>query len=120
MSTLARLEDEWHDEVPVARLHGEVDASNVKEIGDRLRSLLSNRSVAMVVDLSETTYLDSAGINLLFALGEEMRGRQQRLGLVVGESSPIARMIELTGLSLAVPVHETLPGALAAVGEDGP
>jgi anti-sigma B factor antagonist len=117
MSTLARLEDEWHDEVPVARLHGEVDASNVKEIGDRLRSLLSNRSVAMVVDLSQTTYLDSAGINLLFALGEEMRGRQQRLGLVVADTSPIARMIALTGLKQAVPVHDTLPDALAGVGE---
>jgi anti-sigma B factor antagonist len=117
MSTLARLEDEWHDEVPVARLHGEVDASNVKEIGDRLRSLLSNRSVAMVVDLSQTTYLDSAGINLLFALGEEMRGRQQRLGLVVAEPSPIARMIALTGLNQTVPVRPTLPEALAEVGE---
>jgi anti-sigma B factor antagonist len=117
MSTLARLEDEWHDEVPVARLHGEVDASNVKEIGDRLRGLLSNRSVAMVVDLSQTTYLDSAGINLLFALGEEMRGRQQRLGLVVAQDSPIARMIDLTGLNQSVPVHQTLPDALAEVGE---
>jgi anti-anti-sigma factor len=117
VSTLARLEDEWHDEVPVARLHGEVDASNVKEIGDRLRSLLSNRSVALVVDLSQTTYLDSAGINLLFALGEEMRGRQQRLGLVVADTSPIARMIALTGLDQAIPVRPTLPDALAQVGE---
>jgi anti-sigma B factor antagonist len=119
VSTLARLEDEWHDEVPVARLHGEVDASNVKEIGDRLRSLLSNRSVAMVVDLAQTTYLDSAGINLLFALGEEMRGRQQRLGLVVSEASPISRMIVLTGLDQAVPVRRSLADALAEVGADG-
>lgn len=118
MSTLARLEDEWHDEVPVARLHGEVDASNVKEIADRLRALLSNRSTAMVVDLAQTTYLDSAGINMLFALGEEMRGRQQRLGLVVSEESPIARMILLTGLDQAVPVHRTLADALAHVGEE--
>src|SRR6478735_12487827 len=112
MSTLARLEDEWHDEVPVARVEGEVDASNVKEIGDRLRSLLSNRSMAMVVDLSATTYLDSAGINLLFALADEMRSRQQRLTLVVADPSPIARMVALTGLDRAMPVHRTLPDAL--------
>jgi anti-anti-sigma factor len=112
VSTLARVEDEWHDEVPVARLQGEVDASNVKEVGDRLRSLLSNRSVALVVDLTHTTYLDSAGINLLFSLGEEMRGRQQRLALVVGETSPIARMIRLTGLDQSFPVHDTLALAL--------
>jgi anti-sigma B factor antagonist len=112
VSTLARVEDEWHDEVPVARLQGEVDASNVKEVGDRLRSLLSNRSVAMVVDLTRTTYLDSAGINLLFSLGEEMRGRQQRLALVVADVSPIARMIRLTGLDQSMPVHDTLAQAL--------
>jgi len=118
MSTLARLEDEWHDEIPVARVQGEVDASNVKEIGDRLRSLLSNRSVAMIVDLSATTYLDSAGINLLFALAEEMRSRQQRLALVVAVTSPIARMITLTGLDQMLAVHATLPAALGDVRDD--
>ena len=112
MSTLARVEDEWHEEVPVARLHGEVDAANVREIGDRLHSLLSNRSIAMVVDLSAATYLDSAGINLLFALGEEMSARQQRLELVIAEGSPIARMVSLTGLDQAVAVHPTLAAAL--------
>ena len=114
MSTLARLEDEWHDEVPVARVRGEVDASNVKEIGDRLRALVSNRSLALVVDLTQTTYLDSAGINLLFMIGEEMRRRQQRLRLVVVDGSPIVRMIALTGLDQAVGAHRTLAEALSA------
>ena len=118
MSTLARLEDEWHDEIPVARVQGEVDASNVKEIGDRLRALLSTRSVAMIVDLSATTNLDSAGINHLFALAQEMRSRQQRLALVVADPSPIARMVGLTGLDRAMPVHPTLPDALGDLGDD--
>jgi anti-anti-sigma factor len=113
MTMLARVLDEWHDETPVARLEGEIDASNVAEIGDRLRSLLTNRSVSLVVDLSDTTYVDSAGINLLFALGEEMRGRQQRLVLVVPEGSPIARMISITGLDRTLGVHPTAPEALA-------
>jgi anti-anti-sigma factor len=117
VSTLARIENEWHDEVPVARLQGEVDASNVKEIGDRLRGLMSNRSVALVIDLSATTYLDSAGINLLFELAEELRGRQQRLALVIAERSPIERMITLTGLDQTVPAHPTLPDALGAIRE---
>lgn len=112
MSTLARVQDEWHDEIPVARLEGEVDASNIHEIGDRLRSLLTNRSVALVIDLSATTYLDSAGLNLLFSLGEEMRGRQQRLGLVVADGSPIKRMVSLVGLDQALAVHGTLAEAL--------
>ena len=117
MSTLARVQDEWHDEIPVARLEGELDASNIHEVGDRLRSLLTNRSMALVVDLSATTYLDSAGLNLLFALGEEMRGRQQRLGLVVADGSPIKRMVSLVGLDQALPVHRTLAEALGDAAE---
>jgi anti-anti-sigma factor len=118
VSPLARLEETWHDDVPVARLEGEVDASNVKDIGDGLRSLLSNRSTALVLDLSQTTYIDSAGINLVFALAEEMRARQQRLALVVDDGSPIARMVSLTGLGRLVPVHATLPQALEGVTAD--
>jgi anti-anti-sigma factor len=116
-TTLARIAEDWHDEVPVARVEGEVDASNVHEMGERLRSLLTNRSVALVVDLTATTYLDSAGLNLLFALGEELRGRQQRLDLVVPGGSPIARMVTLVGLDKAVPVHATLAEALGHAGE---
>ena len=114
MSHIARLSDEWHEETAVARLEGEIDASNVVDIGQRLRSMVSNRSFALVVDLSSIAYVDSAGINLLFALGEEMRSRQQELAIVVRDGSPIARMISLTGLDRAVSTHATLEEALAA------
>jgi anti-anti-sigma factor len=114
VSTLARLDDEMHDEVPVARLQGEVDASNVKEMGDRLRGLMSNRSVALVVDLSATTYLDSAGINLLFALGDELRSRQLQLRLVIPPKTSIARMLGITGLDRVYPTYTAVADAVSA------
>jgi anti-anti-sigma factor len=116
VSLLARVTEEPGGEgVAVAAVEGEIDASNAAEIGGRLRALLSNRSMGLVVDLSGTTYLDSAGINLAFALGAAMRERQQQLVLVVPGSSPIARAIAITGLDLAVPVHPTRAEALAAI-----
>jgi anti-anti-sigma factor len=99
-------------------VHGEVDASKANEIGMRLRSLLSNRSVVMVADLTPTSYIDSAGLNLLFVLAEEMRSRQQRLVLVVANGSPIARMIALTGLDRAADTYPTLAEALREGSED--
>jgi anti-anti-sigma factor len=113
---LARIDAEARgDDVTVARLEGEVDMSNATSLGDRLRGLLTNRSLALIVDLGPTTYLDSSGITLLFGLGDEMRRRQQRLHLVVPEGSPVGRMITITGLDRAVPTYPTLDRALDAV-----
>ena len=112
MRQLARIVSETHDGVPVARLEGEVDMTNAHSLGDRLRELLTNRSMALVVDLGATTYLDSSGITLLFGLSDELRLRQQQLHLVVPDSAPIARVITITGLDRAAPTHPTLEHAL--------
>ena len=113
MRQLARIVAEAQDgELVVARIEGEVDMSNAPAVGNRLRELLTNQSVALVVDLGATTYLDSSGIALLFALAEELRRRQQRLLIVVPESSQLVRAITITGLDRAVPMHETVEQAV--------
>jgi anti-anti-sigma factor len=114
MNSIVRVRTERHGDTPVARVEGEVDASNAEVVGVKLHALVTNRSVALVVDLTETTYLDSAGINLLFALAEELRARQQTLRLVLAGATPIARMAGITGLDHACPTHPTLEEALAA------
>jgi anti-anti-sigma factor len=113
MST-ATITDDWHGDLPVARVEGEVDASNAAELGIRLRELVSNQSAGLIVDLTATTYLDSAGINLLFAIGDQLVARQQRLRLVVGPGSPIARMLAITSLDRIHRVHRSVAEALAA------
>ena len=117
MRQLARIVPEPHgDDVVVARIEGEIDMSNAEPLGNRLRDLLTNRGVALIVDLGPTTYLDSSGIALLFALLEELRRRQQQLHLVVPEGSHLLRVIAITRLDRAVPTHSTLDGALEAAG----
>ena len=112
MTLLAHITDERRGGVAVAHVEGEIDASNVKWVESRLRALLTNRSDGLVVDLSATTYLDSAGIALWFALAVDLRQHQQQLHLVVVDGSPIARMVTLTGLDETVPTHPTLEEAL--------
>jgi anti-anti-sigma factor len=116
MSLLARVVEERRDDVSIATIEGEIDASNVYEVGERVRALVTNRHTALVVDLSDTTYLDSAGINLLFELAAELADRQQRLRLVVPASSPILRMFRIAGLIGVIPTHETRTEALGQQG----
>jgi anti-anti-sigma factor len=116
MRQLARIVAETHGDLPVARIEGEVDMTNAHSIGDRLRALLTNRSIALIVDLEPTTYLDSSGITLLFGLSEELRRRQQELHIVVPDGSPIGRVLGITGIDQVVPTHPTLARALQQAG----
>jgi anti-anti-sigma factor len=115
MKEIARIAVETHDDIPVARIEGEIDMTNAQPIGERLRGLLTNRSEALIVDLEPTTYLDSSGITLLFGLVEELRRRQQQLHVVVPDGSPLRRVIGIVGLDQAVPTHPTLETALGEV-----
>ena len=116
MRQLARIVAERRGDVEVARIEGEVDMSNADVLATRLRDLLTNRSVALVIDLGPTTYLDSSGIRLLFGLADELRRRQQELHIVVPETSLLQRVVTITGLDKALPTHATLEAALARAG----
>jgi anti-anti-sigma factor len=116
MSILARISTELAGEIPIVVVEGEIDTSNAAELAGRLRVAVSNRSPALVVDLTATTYIDSAGLNLLFDLGRELDERQQELHLVVAPGSPIARMVTIIGLEAAHPTHATREEALGVLG----
>jgi anti-anti-sigma factor len=115
MSGLARVLEDRRGGVLVAALDGEVDASNAAEVAERLRRALGNASTALVLDLSPTSYLDSAGISLLFRLAEELGARQQRLVVVVPPGAPVARTLQITGVGGAVPIHPDVAAAVAGV-----
>ena len=113
MTPLARVRASEHGATAVAAVEGEIDTSNVEQVATALRDLVTNRSAGLVVDLSATRYLDSAGINLLFELGGDLVARQLSLRLVVEPASSIARMLAITGLDRAYPTFGGLAEALA-------
>ena len=114
MSTVIRVREERHEATAVAILDGELDTSTVGEVAVQLRRLVENQQLRLIVDLAAVTYLDSAAINLLYTIREEMRARQQGLHLVVAPGSPIERMLKIVGADRAFPVHASLGDALAS------
>jgi anti-anti-sigma factor len=113
VTVLASVSEERRGDLVVARIDGEIDASNVAWLQERLLAMIGNQAHGLAVDLSGTTYIDSAGLALLFELAESLQRHQQQLCLVVAASSPIARMSSLTGLDTAVPTYPTVEAAAA-------
>jgi anti-anti-sigma factor len=112
MRPLARLAVELVAGMTVVSIEGEIDASNAPEIATELRALVDNRAQGIVIDLTPTRYLDSAGINLLFSLGDDLRARQMDLRIVVPPGSSIARMVSITSLDRTYPTYATVEEAL--------
>jgi anti-anti-sigma factor len=114
MTVLVRVMEEQVGDVALVVVEGEIDTSNARDLAVRLRGALTNRNHALVVDLAATTYIDSAGINELFALDAELRQRRQQLHLVVVPASLIARVVGITGMERAIATHATRDAALEA------
>ena len=116
--TLANVRLEHHDGTPVAFLNGDVDAANASRVGEELIGAVTNRASGLVVVLSDIRYLDSAGINLLFQLYEQLGTRRQRLGLVLDASAQLGRVLEISGVRTTIPVWNDVDAALAGISGD--
>jgi len=111
---LSEVEFEDRETVLIARLAGEIDGSNAVELERALAQRLASSAHGLVLDLSEVSYLDSAGIELLFGLARSLGDRRQRLRLVVPDSSPLRRVLEICDISSVAPMAETAEGAAGA------
>jgi anti-sigma B factor antagonist len=114
----ARVSLERDAPVAIAELEGEVDASNAEEVGGELAELVSNAPTGLLLDLSRTRYLDSAGIRMLLELADKLSRRRQDLSLVVPERTPVRRLLTVAGIHQLMRVSKTREEALATAGGD--
>ena len=119
MAELATLVVERQGELQVVRLAGEVDISNAGKLEENISDAVPNDAAGLVVDLSDTGYLDSAGIRMLFELGQRLGGRRQSVAVVVPPDSLIRDTLVITELELSVPMHGTLDDAVEALRASG-
>ena len=113
--SLVELRSELDEGVGIAHLRGEIDASNRNEVLGQLLGLLRNADWVRVLDLTDLRYLDSAGIDLIFRLGQRLSSRQQHLRVVAPPGRFVAEVLETVRLKEIVPVDATVSEAADAV-----
>ncbi len=80
--------------VPIIKLTGEIDLSNVDSVRATIESTVSGAPERIVFDLRGLDFLDSSGIALLLYAAANARTVQLR-----HSSDIVRRLIEVTGLS---------------------
>jgi anti-sigma B factor antagonist len=116
MPELAKLTFDSEGDVELAKLAGEVDASNVDHLSEKLLERLSNDSRAVVIDLTDTSYIDSSGISLIFDAAARLRNRKQELRLVVAPESFVAEVLRAVSMQESVAIDPAVDDALREVG----
>jgi anti-sigma B factor antagonist len=97
--------------VVVAVLRGEYDLGNAPALRRQLLSVLRQRPVGLVIDLSQVSFCDLACVRTLVAL----RCRAEALGAWIRLAGPppvLCRMLDLTGLGASLPVFSDVEHAL--------
>jgi anti-anti-sigma factor len=109
---MSTLDLERIDGVPIAHVNEDIDAANATIIQQQLADALGPDASTLVIDLSETRYIDSAGIDMLLRLSGRLDHRRAKLVLVIPDTSQLKRLASIVGLPDAMAIYPTLPAAL--------
>lgn len=99
MIAKGRLNDEW---VKIA-VDGEVDLATADELTSAIDEVFSAGSDNLVVDLSDTSFMDSTGLKTL-VMADRRFGEKQRAFAIVVDGGPVSRLIDLSGIDSSIRV----------------
>lgn len=100
----ARLRVVEGGDVPIVRIAGEVDLANARAIGAEIMAYTPNSALGLVLDLAETTYLDSQGVNLVLHLATRLAAHGQELRVAVPAGSHVRRVLAIAHVDKHVPL----------------
>jgi anti-sigma B factor antagonist len=109
----------WVGQRAMVTLPAEIDVTNAEEIRQALVSAASHDAASLVIDMSQTTFCDSAGVNAIIAAHKQATASGTQLRLV---APGVQRILTLVGVDQLVPIYPTLEAALAepAAAQAGP
>src|SRR5213078_5144285 len=107
----ALTEDVLDSDRHVVAVRGEIDLFTAPELKQKLTDAIEGGKSRIVVDLTDTTFLDSAALGVLIGAVKRLRSRDGRL-TIVNVDDNIAKTFEITGLDQIFPISGTRDEAI--------
>ncbi|QGV77117.1 STAS domain-containing protein [Streptomyces ficellus] len=98
--------------VGVLTVRGELDYDGVPLFDEAVGSVRAEGVHRLLLDLSDLTFMDSSGVNAFLRVQRDARAEGGWLRLANPQPS-VLRLIELVGLTAAIPLYDTVGDALA-------
>jgi anti-sigma B factor antagonist len=107
--------EQLDDKSYVIALAGEVDLYTAPEFKQQLLDVIAKGAKDVVVDFSDTTFIDSTTLGVLVGGVKRLRSGDGQLSLVCNDRN-ITKIFEITGLDRVFTIHGTREEALSAIG----
>ena len=107
--------DKVDESTYVIALAGEVDLYTAPEFKQQLLDVIAEGGKDVVVDFSDTTFIDSTTLGVLVGGVKRLRAQDGRLSLVCSDRN-ITKIFEITGLDRVFTIYPTRDEALAKTG----
>ena len=95
---------------------GEIDITNAESLRDALLSALNAGALGLVVNMTATTFLDSAGVTALVRASRRAAATEATVRLAVTAPS-VLRVLNLVGIDRLIEVHPSVADAVASLPE---
>ncbi len=105
---------ELEDDIAIIDLKGEVDLYTAPEFKQHLVRQIEQGIVRIIVDFSDTTFIDSTTLGVLVGGVKRLRPVGGVLAIVCSDRN-IVKIFEITGLHRVFDIHPTREAALEAV-----
>ena len=99
----------------VISLAGEVDLYTAPEFKQQLLNVIGEGGKDVVVDFTDTTFIDSTTLGVLVGGVKRLRAQEGRLALVCSDRN-ITKIFEITGLDRVFTIYPSRDEALAKTG----
>ncbi|MFD5818555.1 STAS domain-containing protein [Streptomyces sp. NPDC127038] len=101
--------------IALVTVAGELDVETAPELKDRLADQVRGGRRHLLLDLSAVPFMDSSGINALLK-AHDVAGRAGGGVCLVSPAQAVRRVLDITGVSLAIPSTDDVGTALALIG----
>ena len=99
----------------VISLAGEVDLYTAPEFKQQLLEVIGEGGKQVIVDFSDTTFIDSTTLGVLVGGVKRLRSNDGQLSLVCSDRN-ITKIFEITGLDKVFTIYESRDEALSGIG----
>jgi anti-sigma B factor antagonist len=100
----------------VISLSGEVDLYTAPEFKQQLLEAIGQGAKEVVVDFTDTTFIDSTTLGVLVGGVKRLRPNGGRLSLVCSDRN-ITKIFEITGLNKVFPIYPSRDEAVESIGQ---